>query len=200
MKVQDKILSVCFDSFMKFGVKSVSMDDIAKQLGVSKKTIYSHFENKHNIVKEVVASFVEKDLDQVKNIVESSRDAIDAMISLASHVLKMLRSMSPTVTYDLQKYYPDIWQIVDNKHNIKLYDIILNNINRGINEGYYRKDIVPDIVAKFYIELTKAVADPTKFKEGSHEMSAIFKELIRYHLYSILTPKGIEYIKQQEII
>lgn len=200
MTIQNKILNQCFNSFIKFGVKSVSMDDIARSLGISKKTIYSHFDKKDGLVMETVKHFVANDEKEILDIKEESIDAIDEIITIARHVLLMLRRLSTNVVFDLQKYYPEVWKIVDHKHYHFIFNIIKDNIERGIKEGNYRSDINPDIVAKFYVNLSHNVVDQEKFPLSDYDRSTLYKELVKYHLNSILSPKGKEYLLNQEII
>lgn len=200
MTVQNKILTHCFDSFMKYGVRSVSMDDIAKSIGISKKTIYIHFDKKEELVEKTVTHFVSKDQNDIKEIVNQSINAVDALVSVAQHVLKMLRRMSSSVIFDLKKYYPELWSIIDAKHHKFIFTIIKNNIQKGIKEGFYRQDINADIVARFYVSLTHTVVDQETFSLENYERTQLYKELIKYHLNSILSPSGKEYLVKQEII
>ena len=100
MDVQEKILNHSALTFLKFGIKSVSMDDIAKAIGISKKTIYTHFSKKEGLILKAVQYFVKKDEREVTEISKNSINAIDEMISIAQHVMKMLRKMSPSIIFD----------------------------------------------------------------------------------------------------
>ena len=200
MDVQEKILNHSALTFLKFGIKSVSMDDIAKAIGISKKTIYTHFSKKEGLILKAVQYFVKKDEREVTEISKNSINAIDEMISIAQHVMKMLRKMSPSIIFDLQKYYPQVWEVVDEKHNKFIYATIKTNIERGIKEGYYRKDLNSDIVSKFYVQLTHMVVNQDFFHPSEYDRTQLFKQLIRYHLNSILSPKGTEYVINLEII
>ena len=200
MAIQNKILQECFDSFMKFGIKSVSMDDIARNLGMSKKTIYGFYDKKEALVRKVVLHFVEKDENEVEVITKNSKDAIDEIISIARHVIKMFRTMSPNALYDLKKYYPDVFNIIDVKHYRFIYNCIKTNLTRGIEEGYYRADINVEIVSKFYVGLSHLVVDQDEFSLIQYERSELFTELIRYHLNGILSEKGKKYLLNKEII
>jgi AcrR family transcriptional regulator len=176
------------------------MDDIAKGMGISKKTIYSHFVNKKTLILESVKYFSKKDECDTIEIAESSRDAIDEMISIARHMMKMLRKMSPSLIFDLQKYYPEAWDVVNLQHYRFIYSTIRMNIERGINEGYYRKDINSDIISKFYVQLSHNVVNQDIFPPLEYGRTQLFKQLIRYHLNSILSPKGIEYVINLELV
>ncbi len=185
---------------MKFGVKSVSMDDIARSLGISKKTIYSHFENKDGLVMETVKHFVKKDEQDIIKIRDESIDAIDEIITIGRHVLLMLRKLSSNVVFDLQKYNPEAWKIVHEKHFDFIYNVIKTNIERGMSEGNYRRDINSIIVAKFYVNLSHNVVNQDIFPLSEYDRSTLYKELAKYHLNSILSPQGKEYLLKQEII
>jgi AcrR family transcriptional regulator len=200
MAIKDKILQQCSESFLKFGIRSISMDDIARSIGISKKTIYTHFDKKDGLIMKAVQYIVSKDEQEIESITNESIDAVDEMISIARHVLMMFRKMSPSVVFDLQKYYPQVWKLVDEKHFEFIYATIKKNIERGVIEGYYRSDIDADIVSKFYVQLTVSIVDQHIFPLSEYERTPLLKQLIMYHLNSILSPKGKEYLIQQEII
>ncbi len=200
MEIQNKILNHCNELFMKFGFKTVSMDDIAKSLGISKKTIYKYFETKDILVEKTVDQFIEKDHKQIKEIIENSQGAIDEIISIASYILKIFQKMSPRLIFDLQKYYPNVWDKVQDCQKSFVFDKIRLNLEKGIEQGHYRTDMNPNIVAKFYMILAKEVVNISHFDNGEIRVSTIYKQLIKYHLNGILSEKGKEFLIYQEIL
>ena len=116
MGEKSKILDSATELFMKYGVKSVSMDDISRGLGVSKKTIYTFIENKKDLIFQVVGQFITADEIAIQQLRLDAVDAIDEMILIAKHVLQFLRKVKPSLAYDLKKYYPESWQTIEVEH------------------------------------------------------------------------------------
>ena len=150
METKQKILDQTFDLIMKYGIRSVSMDDISRGIGISKKTIYQYFDNKKSLIKEVIENYIKKDETDITSIINKAEDAIDEMLQVAKHVLVFLRSMSPSMMFDTQKYYPQIWKIVESRHFNFIQNTVVVNIKRGQEEGFYCNDIDADIISKMY--------------------------------------------------
>jgi len=199
MEIKDQIVGQTFQLTMKYGVKSVSMDDIAKQLGMSKKTIYQHFENKRDLISSMIFSTIEKDEADIMEIVSKSKDAIDEIVTIARHVIQFLRGMSPTLVYDIQKYYPKEWKRVDIHHDEFIYGVIKGNIERGIKEGWYCEDINPEIIAKIYVGTSHLITDVNAFPLRDFSKSELFQNVITYHMRGIVSDKGRKYLKKLKI-
>jgi len=199
MNTRAEIIKETFDLTMKYGVKSVSMDDIAKQNGISKKTIYQHFENKKELVREMVIATIEKDEADITEIIKKSKDAIDEIVNIASHVLHFLRGMSQTMVYDIQKYYAKEWQLVENHHDGFIYGVIKKNLKRGIEEGWYLEDVNPEIIAKIYVGTSHLITNEQVFPLKDFSKSDLFKNLITYHIRGIVSKKGQTYLQKLKI-
>ena len=196
METKEKILEVAFQLFMKYGIKSVSMDDIASDLGMSKKTIYQYIENKDDLVKQVITKHLEDDERDISAIVEQSENAVDEMIQISRHVLYFIRMMKPSLIYDLKKYHRNSWQIIDEKHFKHTLGIIKNNLERGIKEGLYRKEINPHIIATFYAKVTEIAVDETVFPIREYRHQDLFISHVNYHMYGIVNEKGKSIFKE----
>lgn len=190
MELKQKLLTSSFDFFMKYGIKSVSMDDLARSLGISKKTIYTYVDNKKSLVAETLDDFLQKDEDEVRAIVSESTDAVDCMFKLSSHILKFLRAMKPTLIFDLKKYYPTCWSNVEHKHFGFIYTVIKSNIEQGMAEGYYREDLNAEIIAKIYSAQSHAISDENIFPLDQYQRAELFEEVIKYHMHGIITDTG----------
>jgi AcrR family transcriptional regulator len=190
MKTKQKILDQTFDLIMKYGIKSVSMEDISRGIGISKKTIYQYFENKKGLIQEVIENHIIKDEAEITSIISDSKDAIDEMLQVAKHVLVFLRSMSPSMIFDTQKYYPQIWEIVENKHFGFILNIVIDNIKRGQQEGFYCDDIDADIISKMYVRQILTLSDEDIFPLSKYNRSDLYKSLVTYHVRGLLNDKG----------
>ena len=186
------ILDKVQELFMKYGLKSVSMDDISRKLGISKKTLYQCVANKRDLIKEVFQKHIEEEEAAIDKIVANSKDAVDEMIEIARFVTALLREVSPTTLYDMQKYYGDIWGMMEALHQDHIYSVIKTNLDRGISEGLYRKDLNTDIIAKLYVGKTLLIVDEDVFPLKDYNKENLYLEYVHYHLHGIALPKGLK--------
>lgn len=187
---KEKILMTSRNLFMKYGVKSVSMDDIAKQLGISKKTIYTFIENKQDLVFNVFEHYIKEEHEIINKITEASTNAIEEMAMIAKYVIETISKMKPTLTYDLQKYYLKTWELVGTKHFKLIENVIQKNIIRGKKEGFYRAEIDETIHSKMYISLTRVMVDESEFPSSKFDKSHLYKNAFNYHLNGIMNELG----------
>ncbi len=192
MKETDKIslLNSAKELYLKYGVKSVSMDDIAKVLGISKKTIYNIVSNKQDLVHAAVSSYIQEEEKTYQKLSNDSLNALEEIISIARHAVKALKKIKPNLTYDLKKYHPKTWTIVERDHFLFIEQTITKNLRRGIEEGFYRQNLRIDIIPKLYVSLTRLVIDDDLFKGQNISQVDIYNTIIKYHLNGIITNKG----------
>ena len=166
------------------------MDDIARMLGMSKKTIYAYVCNKSQLVEEALMAFVNEEESVVSEITSTSTNAIEEISAIAEYVMKSLRKMKPTLLYDLQKYYGKTFRMVQQKHFTHIETTIKNNIARGIEEGFYREDLDAAIQAKIYVGLAQILVDEDRFPSSKYERAYLYKQLMKYHLNGIMNDNG----------
>lgn len=194
MNLKDHLIRVSTDLFLKYGIKSVSMDDISKHLGISKKTLYNLIENKNLLIYEVLDNHFNESEHCLNEILLSSKDAIDEMVQMSSHILGFISKMSPSIMYDLQKYHAQSWKKVREYHHALVEQRIYNNLLRGQKEMLYRKDFNPVIIAKLYIFKITSITDIQLFPVGKYESVVLFKEIIKYHIFGIISENGLKSI------
>lgn len=199
MDYKAEILKSTFDLVMKYGIKSVSMDDISKSIGISKKTIYQYFENKRSLISNMIDDHIQQDEEDILTITKNSKNAINELIDIARHLLSFLKGMSPSMVYDARKYYPKQWQKVERQHFSFFLNIIKANIERGQQEGLYNDDLNSDIIARLYITQTMAIADESTFPTVEYNKGELYKTLVTYHIRGLMTQKGRRIAKSQEI-
>lgn len=178
--------------FMRFGIKSVSMDDIARKMGISKKTLYLHLENKAELISLILEEKLNEEIAFMAELRKKTSNAIEEILSISDFVVATLREMPPMIIYDLQKYYQATWRVFDEKYKAHIHKTILENIRWGMEQGYYRKDINPDIITKFYVGKAMVVVDEEMFPVESYDCDVLFQEHIEYHIHGIASPKGLE--------
>ena len=166
------------------------MDDIARLLGISKKTIYTYVDDKKSLVNAVVENYVEEEQKVISNLIEQAHSAIDAMIKIAKHTLMNVDKMKPTLTYDLKKYHPTAWKFVDENHFNYIKERINQNLIRGKKEGLYRLELNEEIYSRLYIKLANSLTDGTFYETEEFDISIVYKSILHYHMNGIMTEKG----------
>ena len=185
-----KLLKSSMELFLKYGIKSVSMDDIAKLLGISKKTIYTVVDNKKELVKAAVEIFIKEEQVLIKNLTEQSTNAIDEMVAIANQTISLLKNMKPTLTYDLKKYYEEVWELIETKHFSFIEHIIKNNVTRGIKEGLFRSNLNPVVISQLYLGMAHLVVSEQFTRSHTYSIKELYEEMVNYHLNGIINEKG----------
>ena len=197
-KTTNQILAVAEDMFLKYGIKSVTMDDISRKLGVSKKTLYSHFSTKEQLVNAVMNTHIQKETTDINAIRASGKNPLEEFLKIAEYILKFLRKIKPTTIYDLQKYYRSCWQNMDNFHRKYIYKIILDNLERGIEAGIYRADINADIVARLYVGGSLRITDEELFPLADYKREELYAQFIKHHMHGIVSPLGMKTLRKHQ--
>ncbi len=199
MEIKEKILSEAFRLFLRKGIKSVSMDDIAVQLGVSKKTIYKWYQNKDEVVEAALEAYLaDMDQDCARYPLEA-QNAIDELFSIMSMIRQKLAGVHPSVFYDLQKYHPQAYQLWTNHKNNVIRGQIIDNIKRGISEGLYRTDLNIEIMAQMRLLQTEHLFNPEFFSPEVFDVQQVQLAVLEHFMLGIATLKGhklINTIKQ----
>ena len=179
---------------MRVGIKSVSMDDLARELGISKKTIYKHFKDKKELISSVIDEEVRSDVLACHACSTIDGNAIRKMIEISKHVSSSHKDMNPAVIYDLKKYYPAQWRKMENLQMEFINNSIKMNLTDGIDEGLYRSEINTDIISSIYLSLVGSLMSIISHPENNYDFTTIHRQMIRYHLYGVCTKKGLEYL------
>lgn len=191
-----RIFKKADELFMRYGIRSITMDEIARKLGISKKTLYQYVDNKADLINKVIQQHMEEELKAVKKMQIEAKDAIHEMILSARHATEQLRDLSPTTVYDLKKYYPQSWEIVEKLHHEHMYEVIKTNLEKGIDEGVYRSNLHPEIIARFHTNQMSLIVDEDIFSLKNYNRENLMKQFLSYHIHGIASPKGIELLKK----
>ncbi len=183
--------------YLKFGIRSVTMDDVAREFGISKKTLYQYFKDKADLVTQVVDFYLENpmfDLNASRN-----GNAIDRYFALRSHISKILKYFNNNIEFDLKKQYPQLFKKVHNIKRHKIFSSTVQNINEGIEAGLYRAGLDVELIAKLQVGRMLYTLNPDNeiFTETEVATIELFDKVIEYHMQAICTEKGIKYFKQQ---
>lgn len=188
--MSDTILQKIEDLFLRYGIRSVTMDDIARELGKSKKTLYEYCANKEELVAMVINSHIRKVQETINEIQQEYDNALESWINISNYQVRFLRDFNPSVIFDLKKYYPSAWQNFEKHKQEFMYQKMKENLQQGMREGLYRKDLNPDIIATHHIYKVEVFASPDTFRDIDVEPSTAIKELVKYHLYGVTSEKG----------
>ena len=200
MSQLNNIITKSAELFLRYGVKNLTMDEIAKQLGMSKKTIYLYVANKSDLVKKVMQSHLDKEDTFIKEVQKSSKNALEENLRTMTFMSQELQGFNAVVFFELQKYYPESYALF-NEHREKVaVRRILNNLKAGIKEGLYRKDIDTEIVSRIFVSALDILIDQQRFPSKKYHFYNLYKEFVNYHLGGILTPKGVTYLEQSKLL
>lgn len=191
-----EILEQASSVYMRLGIKSVTMDDLARELSMSKKTLYKYFKDKSDLVNTIIDYKLEMNAALTLNCHEQSDNAIDDLLGVSKMIVQMFKNINPTVFYDLNKNYPDAWKkLYDHKWSF-VRNLILKNIHKGIEQGIYRKNLNPEILANLYVSSTNSMMDVSVFPWPEFKLDEVVKEVIAFHIYGMVNEKGFLYINQ----
>jgi AcrR family transcriptional regulator len=191
-EIKNRILIEATALFMQFGLKSVSMDDIAAKMGVSKKTLYLHFQDKEQMVIDVVKKITGENKDICDADRKRASNAIHEIFLAIEQMSKLFHHMNSSVLFDLQKYYPLAYKIHTDYKKEYLLSVIKENLIRGINEGLYRSDINIEILSLYRVESIVIPFYPEFQKIDKTNMASIAEELSFHFLYGIVSTKGLK--------
>lgn len=182
---------------MKFGVKSVTMDDLAKHLGISKKTFYKYFNNKNDLVLNILQSKIEEDKRFCEDCIQKSENAIDELVLMSKFISSMFHDVPSSVFFDLKKYHTEAWRMLHEHKNNYVRSQISNNIDRGRKEGIYRENLKNDVISTAYIASMDAVFDGQSFAKTPYSLSEILLEIMRFQIRGMVNQNGLEYLKKR---
>jgi AcrR family transcriptional regulator len=197
MDKKEQIIMQVFELFMRYGIKSMSMDDIAMHMGMSKKTLYQYFESKDDLVNAVLEKHLEMDQCKVKSLISSKNNAIDDLMHIATTVNDTLKQINPSIHYDLEKYHPQAWKKFEDYKRNFIQKIIKQNILKGIKEELYRSDINVDIVSALYVSKADIVFDASVFPPDKYAFNQVYLEMMKQHIRGIATSKGLKYFEKK---
>jgi len=190
MEPKEVILKGVLDMFMKYGVKSITMDDISKALGVSKKTIYLYYKDKAALVDSVVKIFTDFQRGTLCTIQEESKNAIEELIRCSDFMKSNVCNINPALLYDVKKYHPSAWNIYLEYRRSFVEKTIEDTLIRGINEGYFRPNLNPKILARLRIETVEMAFNTDTFPLVEFETPTVQMEFFEHFIYGICTIKG----------
>lgn len=194
LNTKERIRQKADELFMKYGIRSVSMDDIANALGMSKKTIYQYFVDKDELVDSVVEADITNMQKDCAGVIADAHDAVQEIFLTIERVLEQLRNMNPMVIYDLEKFhFRGFQKFMDHKTKF-LLQVIRKNMERGLAEGLYREDLNVDVIARFRLESMMLAFNIDLYPPTRYMLADVSKEIIEHYVYGLVSPKGYKLI------
>jgi TetR/AcrR family transcriptional regulator, cholesterol catabolism regulator len=184
------IIQESFKLFHRYGIKSVTMDDIAKHLGVSKKTLYKHFDMKDSIVHAVTQMQIDFSICSCQDAKIKSENALHELVNLMTVLRELFKEMNPALLYDLQKYHPVSWNLLMNHQKQFLYNEIIENLKRGIEEGVYRNDFSVEVIALLRLHEIQLTFNPEAFPPNEFKIEDVQISLLDHYMMGIVTIEG----------
>jgi AcrR family transcriptional regulator len=186
----NRIAEQGFNLFRLYGIRAVTLDEIALQLGISKKTIYEHFAGKDDLVTQIVQRRLEMMKEQSVAFGKEAKNAIEANMMTGEMLNTTFRNMNPLVIMDMQKFHPRAYSLYQEHMYDFVLEQVISNIKRGMEEGFYRENIDIDIMARFRVESCILCFKPGIFPKDHFEMAKVQNELLEHFLLGIATEKG----------
>jgi TetR/AcrR family transcriptional regulator, cholesterol catabolism regulator len=191
----NELISKISNLFNKYGIKSITMDDIARELGISKKTLYQHFENKNDIINKVAQYEIKSEHDELAKLCTLHSNAIDQLLMISKHIISKLYNLNPSLTYSMNKYYPLIWENFLKQRKEYILTLLKQNFQTGMEQGIYLEDINIDIITVFRFFLLD-IKGFEIYKEGLNgDYDKMFNALFMFHIRGIANNKGIKYLE-----
>lgn len=190
--MKEEIIETAKDMFLNLGFKSVTMDDLASEMGISKKTIYSHFQNKTKLVEATTEHLFCTICNGIDFIRDEKREPIEELFAIKAFVLKNLKDEKTSPQYQLQKYYPKIHDTLKMKQFEVMQDCVIENLNRGIEIGVFRDNIDVEFISRLYFVGVAGIKDQTMFPLEHFPITKLMENYLEYHVRGIATKKGLE--------
>jgi len=196
MEPKDRILLKAEELFMQFGIRSVSMDDIANNLGMSKKTLYQYFADKDELVEAVVDGHINEIQKDCLGCKEEAKDAVHEIFNTMERIMEEFSNMNPMLLYDLEKFHHKAYQRFRNHKDKFLLQVIIENIEWGIKDELYRPDVNVDVMSKYRIESMMIPFNVTVFSPGKYNLAETSGLIIENFIYGLATIKGHKLIQK----
>ena len=189
----------CTQLFGRFGIKALSMDDLAEHLACSKKTLYKYFSDKRDLVSKALHSHLDGLEAQMADLMQGEGNAIDLALQEMENKHKMLSAINSTVLFDLKKYYPKVFEATHARRRNMIRRVVVHNVTRGMEQGMYRADLNVDAVADLHLALVEDMVRQAENGTLSRPLAEHFKALFTYHIRGIASAEGVAYLETQRL-
>lgn len=187
-----------FQLYKKYGIKSITMDEVARQLGISKKTLYQHFKDKADLVEQTMMFTIQNYFSKISNLLKEDLNAIEELLTINNFLNNVIeKEHNPAIDFDLKKYYPEIFEKFHKFRRDVTYKTLSKNLNKGQEEGLYRKDFNVEIIASVHMARMESHMQSESLVLAKYSHKEIFNEIFIYHIRGICSAKGIEFYEKK---
>ncbi len=198
MEIKERIKQKADELYRRYGVKSVTMDEIASQLGVSKKTIYQSFDDKNELVDEVFVEMLDYNKSCCQDCRKHAQNAVHEIFLAIDSLQEIIGNMNPSILFDIERGHPNTFKkFAEFKYHF-LFEIIKKNIERGIEEELYRLDLNADIIAKVRLEMMMLPFNEELFPKSQYSIAQLQQDLLEFFLFGMVTSKGHKLITKYQ--
>ena len=194
--IREKIIDKATQLYLNLGFKSVTMDDIATEMGISKKTIYVHFNTKSKLVEAVTFHLFDTICDGIDDICENAPNPIQELYAIKLYVMHHLKNEKASPQFQLKKYYPKIYEVLRNKQFEKMFESVKDSLKNGVDTGLFRSNIDTDFIARMYFNGMTGIKDESIFPQKQFTMEYLMESYLEYHLRAIVTENGLHILNQ----
>ena len=196
METKDRILHAAVTLFTRNGIKSVSMDDIASELGISKKTLYKWFDNKDELVSAVISNHLNRVQGECEGISGHALNAVDEMVQIMDWAKRQFSNTNPNTIHDLRKYYPGAWNLFHGHKNKYILAQIQANLRRGVAEGLYRADLDVEVLSRLRLAQIDILFDYEVFPTTQFDQPRVQIACNEHFLLGMVTLKGHKLVNE----
>ncbi|HEY6504109.1 MAG TPA: TetR/AcrR family transcriptional regulator [Chitinophagaceae bacterium] len=196
MEPKERILIKAEELFMQYGIRSMSMDDIANNLGMSKKTVYQYYADKDELVDAVVDGHIKEIQTDCGVCRDAASDAVHEIFITMEMIMEQFANMNPMLLYDLEKFHFRSYQRVKEHKDKFLAEVIRKNIEWGIKEELYRPELNIDVITKFRLESMMIPFNVALFPPGKYNLGTLTEIIIEHFVYGLATIKGHKLIQK----
>ena len=194
--MKNKIIAKCEELFLELGFKNVTMDDIAYAMGISKKTIYIHFSNKTELIKNVVFSVLEFFHKNIEQIIKEAVNPIEELYDIKMFVMNYLKNERGSTQFQLKKYYPNIFEQLEVKKFQKMHSSVEKGLKKGIKLNLFRDNIDVGFISRVYFMGMTGIRNTDVFSEEDFSKNYLMESYLEYHLRAIVTAKGLKILNK----
>jgi|AntAceMinimDraft_15_1070371.scaffolds.fasta_scaffold11223_2 AcrR family transcriptional regulator len=187
-----QIVKQVLELYKKYGIKSVTMDDVSTHMAISKKTLYKYVSDKSDLVNKVVNYDMEKRGVAFKNIFSKPMNAIEELLEVNKLITEFVVNYNCSMEYDLQKYYPEIFMKIKKVKRENMFSAIINNLKKGKKEGLYRKNLNEEIITKLHVFRIENRVESDQFSPDEIASPEFINEVFSYHIRGIVNKTGLE--------
>jgi AcrR family transcriptional regulator len=194
--MENRILLKTRELVVRNGARYVTMDVLANELGISKKTIYQFYADKDALISAVIDFELEEQTLRLKNSQAMAENAVHEMFMLLENIQTIFQNMNPLTISELAKYHVGAFMKIEEHKNVFMHGVIISNLKRGVEQGVYRADIDPEILAAYRLETGFIAFNPAVFPLNKNDIGKVNVQIMEHFIYGVMSPKGLELMEK----